>query len=925
MLKKTSLFLFLIALIGIKLILVKDSVEVQGIHYEVKGYKEYWQDRIGRYDSNEELVADQKKARKQVAKIPAKRALGLDWHEVGPDNIGGRTRALLIDNANPNLIFAGGVAGGLWYSEDGGKSWSLTTPGDQEEMLTITCITQDSDGYIYYGTGEGLFYGTPGNGGSGFVGKGVFRSRSPHGTDFKHMDGSWLSNLQKDFVSVNAMAADDNGNIYAACLKRIYRSQDSGETWQMVSSMSTNFINETGWDIAVRPNGEVYAALGGGLFYSPTGDPGSFTLISSSPMQTFTGRVTIALAPSDDNVLYVSCADGNGVLDAIYQSKDKGGNWTKLISGGSAFFEPFTGGGPQGNYDQCIAVYPNNPNRILLGGIELYRWEEGGNWEKLSQWNSGWGDHNYVHSDIHTLRFDTNNPNLFYIGTDGGVFRTINDGDIFERLNRGYGVTQIYGFSMGSDGVVLAGTQDNSNVYIDGLGNTDKSADLHNSGDGGWTAVSQISPNAFFVESQYGRIVRNNTRSSKYSEFFSHEDSNLELPTIDYSGDWNSFITPFILWESEDDVLVKDSVEYTAATALSLGAEVTVQSDVVNTTFDYALTQSLNKGESIKVKNPVQALFVYPSYQYIWITREPLDFSKTPEWIKLTNEGLSVASKIGVSALDISKDGDVLYYGTRTGKVYRVSNLSAVTEDGNASDAVVEQIADLKTKSGSPGFITSISVDPNDKEHVMVTLGYYDQDHSVYVSTTAASTNSLTSFTSVQGDLPSAPVYSSLIEHYSGSYVVGTEYGVFTSTNQGVSWSREVNGLPFAPTVMISQQTYSKSKNFAQIYVGTHGRGMFSSDHYVGSGEVEDKIEKNNNLLIYPNPAASFVTLKMVEELNGDYNVRLFNLNGKLLNEVQTRFANGQAQQIDISTLPKGSYYLSVIVEGKVYSNVLMK
>lgn len=925
MLKKTLFFSVIITLVALRVFFANDKSYSNGIKYEVKGYQQYWQDRIGDYDSNEELVADQNKARKEVASVPVKRALGIDWSEVGPDNIGGRTRALLIDSENPKLIFAGGVAGGLWYSEDGGQSWNQTTPGDQEEMLTITCITQDSDGYIYYGTGEGLFYGTPGDGGSGFVGKGVFRSKTPHGIDFKHMDGSWLSNIQKDFVSVNAMAADGNGNVYAACLKRLYRSQDSGETWQMVSGIGPFFINKTGWDVAVTNSGYVVVALGDEVYSSPNGDPGSFSILSSGIANSFSGRITLAIAPSNDNVIYISSATQYGVLDAIYQTKDKGLNWTKIVSGGSSFFEPFTGGGPQGNYDQCIAVYPNNPNKILLGGIEVYRWEEGGNWEKLSQWNSGWGDHNYVHSDIHTLRFDSENSNLFYIGTDGGVFRTLNDGDIFERLNRGYGVTQIYGLSSGSDGVVLAGTQDNSNVYIDGKGNTPLSADLHNSGDGGWTAVSQINPDAFFVESQFGKIGRNNTRGSKYTDFFQHDDSNLENANIDYDGSWNTFITPFLMWESEKDELVEDSILFTANQSEVIGDEVNVSSGIVNVSFKHTLTQNLNPGDEIKVKNPVQALFVYPSYQYIWITREPLDFSKSPEWIKLTNEGVSVASRIGVSALDISKDGDVLYYGTEKGKVYRVKNLSKVTSDANSGNAIVDQIADLKTKDGGSAFVSSISVDPNDKEHVMVTVGYYDQDTNVYVSTTAASTNGLSSFYSIQGDLPNFPVYSSLIEHYSGSYIVGTEYGVYSSTDNGNTWTRESSGLPFSPTTMISQQVYPKAKNFGQIYVGTHGRGLFTSEHYVGTEELKSS-DKNVKLLkVFPNPFEKDLNIELPIKVNGDFNVRVFDLNGKLvLNQVQ-RFVSGKTQILNLEGLSKGSYHLSVIANEVNYSNVILK
>ena len=68
---------------------------------------------------------------------------------MGPDNIGGRVRAILIDNENPNLMYAGGVSGGLWYSKNAGLSWSQTEPGDLTEVLTVNCIVQDEEGYIY--------------------------------------------------------------------------------------------------------------------------------------------------------------------------------------------------------------------------------------------------------------------------------------------------------------------------------------------------------------------------------------------------------------------------------------------------------------------------------------------------------------------------------------------------------------------------------------------------------------------------------------------------------------------------------------------------------------------------------------------------------------------------------------------------------
>ena len=112
--------------------------------------------------------------------------------------------------------------------------------------------------------------------------------------------------------------------------------------------------------------------------------------------------------------------------------------------------------------------------------------------------------------------------------------------------------------SFGSDGVVLGGTQDNANIYIDFNGNTTQSGEIHHSGDGGYSAISQLMPNAFFLENQFGRIHRDNSRNSSYSEFFYHEDAAVNNDGIDYDYRWSEFITPVFLWESAYDTLVPD-------------------------------------------------------------------------------------------------------------------------------------------------------------------------------------------------------------------------------------------------------------------------------------------------------------------------------------------------------------------------------
>lgn len=906
-----------------------DVNDSESFQEEVKGSREFWGDRKGEFISVEEGVKTLNKVRKQLALIPVKRSLGIDWKELGPDNIGGRTRAVLIDKNNSNKIYAGGVSGGLWFSEDGGQSWNQTNPGDQEEYLTVSCITQDKDGYIYYGTGESTFYGAYGIGTGGFLGNGIYRSKVPSGTEFEHLSATWTLAVDQDFATVNAMAADSLGNIYAATLSKVYVSSDHGTTWSVSSATSGGGIFSVAYDVACTPEGVVYAALGNKIYKSPNGVAGTYVDITYSPISSFTGRVTIAIAPSDPNYVYVCSANSSDDLDAIYQSKDAGSSWKKLIGGGSPVFEPFGPmGGGQGGYNQCISVYPNNPNKIVVAGLEVYTWEEGGNWEKISRWNASWNDHDYVHADCHTIRFDHNNPNLFYLGTDGGIFRTKNNGDIFERLNRGFSVTQFYSVASGPTGDVLGGTQDNSNVFIDGLGNTPESGDLHNSGDGGWTAISQLNEDVLFLESQYGRIRRNNTKGGSYSEFFYHENSVLNDDGSDYDNTWAGFVNPFVLWESKSDDLVPDSVAFLANADYLTGEEIIVNSGINNIEFKHQLIQGVNNGETIAVKNKVQSLYIYPTFQSIWMTREPLDFSKTPTWIDLTKAGLSYNSKIGVTAMAISSDGDDLFYGTSKGKVYRISNLSQVIDDATTSNAVVTQIGSFTNsyfKNPTEAFVTGISIDPKDKDRVLVTVGLFNENTNIYLSTTASTTNDMLSFSSVQGNLPSSPLYSSIIEYYSGAFVVAGEYGVFASKDDGTTWSKEV-GVPNVPSVMIRQQVFPTSKNFGQIYVGTHGRGFFSSEHYVGSDEV-DYIEKNaQNLKIYPNPVQNEVNIQLTSSEDGLYDYSMYELSGKLMAKGTTQVVNGQlTNSINVIQLPKGHYLFVLKSQKEIYSSRFVK
>lgn len=114
-----------------------------------------------------------------AARLNGQRTLaGGDWVARGPFSVGGRTRALAIDLSDENIILAGGVSGGMWRSEDGGATWSLTT-ALADLQYTVTCLAQaPRPGFRhiwYYGTGEDS--GNSASAGGAFLtGRGLFKS-----------------------------------------------------------------------------------------------------------------------------------------------------------------------------------------------------------------------------------------------------------------------------------------------------------------------------------------------------------------------------------------------------------------------------------------------------------------------------------------------------------------------------------------------------------------------------------------------------------------------------------------------------------------------------------------------------------------------------------------------------------------------------
>jgi hypothetical protein len=516
-------------------------------------------------------------------------ALSLNWSELGPDNIGGRTRAICFDKNHQGVVFAGGNSGGIFKSTDGGSTWNPVN--DQLSNMIIDCMSQDATGdNIYFGTGESQGF-INGDGNSAFVGSGLFKLNIATNIVTSVTTTTTFKNINK----VVCHKTDPNTMYLGTANNGFKITNDGGATWHPAKLATTSaIVANTGsiTDIKLASDGSYIFSYGSNLFISNNGD--DFVTAITPTVITSTNRssVEIAIAPSNPNIIYLSCVNGSNLLGGVAQSIDKGLTWTKIAQSSSTTFDPFKSGGQgQGAYDNAITVDPTNPYKVFLGGASFWVWYGDntgtGTWI-YAAYQFAIGSQQYVHSDIHAFVWDPFNSSSFFVGSDGGLARTFDGGSTFASINKGYNVTQPYSVAFerypsgGLNGVpvggAMSGNQDNGTTYVTGTFNGPKGAYPVGGGDGNYCDFSHINPTSVFSSIYYGQVERAattgiNAGTGFYdAEYGSAAAANNGGPGS--SGSFASFITPIRMYETMSDFKSIDSVDFYATTIVNNAAGV---------------------------------------------------------------------------------------------------------------------------------------------------------------------------------------------------------------------------------------------------------------------------------------------------------------------------------------------------------------
>jgi len=413
----------------------------------------------------------------------------LSWTQLGPGNIGGRIRAIAVHPTDPNIVYIGAVAGGVWKSTNGGTSWSVLNDFMGNLAVCALVIDPNNSNTIYAGTGEGFFNL------DAIRGAGIFKS-----TDAGSSWAQLSSTSNSDFYYVNDLDFDAfNGVLYAATRKGLYSSNDGGVNFTAKVTAGGSDANCMDIEIALTDPRTIFATFG--LFSQAeiwrSTDAG-VSFVQNMTLANF-GRIEMAVSKSNPAFAYASFMDlstyGTGAL--IYTT-NTGANWFYATVPGPSYSGAATYTGGQAWYDNILAVDPDNANNLLAGGIDNWKTTDGGtSWTQKTNWYSQGGAPPYAHADQHTYAFAPSNPNIVYLGNDGGIYKSTNKGESWTSLNNNLFITQFYYGAVNPTGTVYAGgTQDNGTLRSTGSSNWTEIL----GGDGGATEIDFNNTNNIYME-----------------------------------------------------------------------------------------------------------------------------------------------------------------------------------------------------------------------------------------------------------------------------------------------------------------------------------------------------------------------------------------------------------------------------------------
>jgi len=735
-----------------------------------------------------------------------------DWVFMGPNPIpfgqtsatrvpvSGRTIAIAVHPTDENTVYVGTAQGGLYKSTNGGTNWTALFPF-QLETLAIGAITIDpiDSNTVYLGTGENSLSA------DSFAGKGLYiihnaNSASPilagpfrqNGVGDNVFSGRSIGRILVNPSDNNMVwvvtASGVGGNPAASPVnpprRGLYRSlnaQSAAPTFEQIqitgiAAPSDRNIIDAVLDPA-NPNllmvGLIGAASDGGVYrtLNATDAVPTFTRTLTTPDGSTNGRIELYLTRNGANVTAYAAtgeistaalggptcnANGAGLLR---RSVDGGATWSGPLPGSTGFC------GGQCFYDMAIAATPDGTT-IHLGGAA-----RGGSGQCLvdvmkRSTNSGASfarNDNTLHADEHALAIAPSNPNVVYTGSDGGIWRSINNGTTWTSLNNSdFSATQFQGVAVHPFDryFLMGGTQDNGTICLNGSNVFSHCRD----GDGGYAIIDNN--------------AQDTTNVLMYHTFFNQTNS---------------------------------QIGFERAASTAAGADGQLTGWTFRGCSGTTSNNGIGCGNAVLFYAPMEQGPGNPNTLYFGTDRLYRSTNRG-DTMTVVSQGPLVSGQVLTTISVSPQDDNVRIVGLRNGKVFATTTGSATLTDVTGANFPVPNPA-----------IGKAVIDPNNKFTAYVSFTSFAPPAGQQIFKTTNLNDPTPTWTPASSGIPQVPVSGLAVDPQDSNHVfAATDIGVFHSTDGGANWTPLGSGLP---RVAVFDVKVSNVQRYLRI--ATHGRGIW--------------------------------------------------------------------------------------------------
>jgi photosystem II stability/assembly factor-like uncharacterized protein len=463
-----------------------------------------------------------------------------NWISMGPINTplilsngkkrgNGRVNCIAFDPIDPNIIWIGSPGGGLWKSLDGGSNWTTNTDDLPVIGVSHIAINPTNNQIMYIVTGDAYASDT--------YSIGILKS-TDGGNTWSTTGLSYMINQRKRInkVIINPNFTD---SLYAATNSNIMISSDGGISWQIVGPLGR-------WrDIEFKPDNSnvIYAAkqTGGSSSVFRSIDGGLNWTEINNGMNGIRYRPLIAVTPENPNVVYALFSADDDSFHALYKSSDCGDSWIMQSNSPNILGRATDGtsDGGQSWYDLSLGVSTNNENLVYIGGINIWKSDDGGiNWDIEASSGNG-SNYSYMHVDQHAFEFNPH-THVAYAGNDGGIYKYMESLNKWVDISDGLEISQFYnlGLSQSNENRLVAGAQDNGTEML-----TNTTWDAIMGGDGMECAIDQYDDEIIYAEFQYGGLRKSYDGGNNWDN----------IKPVNYEGGWN---TPYEIHSLNNNLIV---------------------------------------------------------------------------------------------------------------------------------------------------------------------------------------------------------------------------------------------------------------------------------------------------------------------------------------------------------------------------------